>query len=344
MNKIVGVIGATGYVGAELIKFLLKHPYVNLKYISSSSSNEPLSNLYPQFRGITNLKFVDRDVVLKNCDIIFTALPHGLTEEIAINIKSEQLLIDMGADFRLEENDYYKFYNNHFQIPKLHEKSIYSIPEISFKNKSNFFNIIANPGCYPTSIALGLAPVIQKDIVKENSIIIDAKSGITGAGKTCDKKTHFIESNENIRPYNIAGTHRHIPEIEMILNKISNKKYTVTFTPQLVPISRGMISVIYFDMLEEYTQEELIEIYKEFYIDKKFVIILENNEIAQIKNVVGSNYCHISIHKDERTNKIIIISVIDNMIKGAAGQAIQNMNIKLGLKEDEGIDYIPNIF
>lgn len=342
----VGIIGATGYVGVELISFLLHHKKVKLKAISSKSfEGKKISDIYGNLYGITDLLCTNQETVIKTCDIIFLALPHGLSEEIAIKIKDEnKLLIDMGADFRLEnELDYNKFYKANYKDKELHQNAIYCIPELHRQKLCNT-NIIANPGCYPTSVALAIVPSLKSNLVKENSIIIDSKSGVTGAGRNINITNHYIECNENFSAYAVGGTHRHIPEIEQILNEFSNHLIKVSFTPHLLPINRGILSTVYYDLDKDISLERIHEIYSEFYKNEKFVKVLNLGCHAKIKSVTHSNYAHISIYKDNRCNRVIICCSIDNMIKGAAGQAIQNMNIKLGFNEDEGLDFIPSNF
>ncbi|MGL4451697.1 MAG: N-acetyl-gamma-glutamyl-phosphate reductase [Sarcina sp.] len=342
----VGIIGATGYVGVELLEYLLRHPKVEVVGISSKSFvGSDISDIYSNLQGVSNLICENEDDVIKKASVIFAALPHGLSEKIAIKIKEKnKILIDIGADFRLKSEEKYKeFYKKDYENSSLHEDAIYCIPELH-RNLMKNQSIIANPGCYPTSISLGLAPAILKDIVKESSIIIDAKSGVTGAGRVANDNTHYIDCNENLKPYEIGGVHRHIPEIEQVLNDISNENYAISFTPHLLPINRGILSTIYFDLKKDLTVMDIHNIYTEFYKKEKFVKVLEFGKSASIKGVRNSNYCHISVHKDERCNRCIIISTIDNMVKGAAGQAIQNMNIRLGFNEDIGIDMIPRIF
>lgn len=342
----VGVIGATGYVGVELISFLLNHKKINLTAISSKSfEGKKISEIYENFYNITNLICDNQQMVIDKCDVIFAALPHGLSEDIAVKIKGgNKVLIDIGADFRLEkEEDYKEFYKINFKDKSLHKKAVYSIPELH-REKLDNSNIIANPGCYPTSIALAIAPSLKNKLVKKNSIIIDSKSGITGSGRALNISGQYIECNENFNAYAVGGVHRHIPEIEQILSEFSDHEVRVSFTPHLLPISRGILSTVYYDLNKDISLDKIHSIYSEFYKNEKFVKVLKLGSNAKIKNVTHSNYSHISIYKDNRCNRVIICCVIDNMIKGAAGQAIQNMNIRLGFDEDEGINFIPSNF
>lgn len=344
MKKKVGIIGATGFVGSELIRLLMKHKEVELSAISSKSFiKSEISDIYGNFKNIVNLVCEDEKFVIDNSDIIFTALPHGFSEQIASLLGKNKILIDIGADFRLNEEDYLNFYGLNFKNVNIHHDAIYCIPELH-RNKIFKQKIISNPGCYPTSVSLALAPSIIMGFVKDTSIIIDSKSGVSGAGRESNFGTHFTSCNENLKPYALAGVHRHIPEIEKVLNELSKNKYRITFTPYLIPINRGILSTIYFDLKIDKSEKDVRDYYKKFYENEKFIVILDEGQVAQIKNVTCSNFVHISIHKDERCNRMIIICAIDNMIKGAAGQAIQNMNIRLGFDESEGIDMIPDIF
>ena len=339
----VGIIGATGYVGAELMRLLLNHSKVKIEAISSVSfEGLDFSSIYKNFYNITHLKCENQSDVIEKCDLIFAALPHGLSEEIAdLVYKKNKILIDLGADFRLDnESDYKKWYGKNFAFKELHEKSIYALPEFN-RNEIKNYKIIANPGCYPTSIELALMPLLKNSLIETKNIICDSKSGASGAGRGLNLKTHYPELNENFAPYNI-GAHRHTPEIEQCLSKISNKDVTVTFTPHLLPINRGIISTIYcFPKNNEKLDLNTIHsLYEDFYKDEKFINVLPLNDVASIKDVKYTNNCNISIHSNHRGDGLIIISSIDNMIKGAAGQAIQNMNILLGFNEDEGLNLI----
>ncbi|WP_297520385.1 N-acetyl-gamma-glutamyl-phosphate reductase [uncultured Clostridium sp.] len=342
----VGIIGATGYVGIELLSYLLRHQKVQVVGISSKSFKDmKISDIYKNLLKISDLICEDEDAVIEKSEVIFAALPHGLSEKIASKlIDSKKVLIDIGADFRLsDEGDYIKYYNKKYSDKELHKKAIYCIPELH-REKVNKQMIIANPGCYPTSISLGLGPAITNDIIVENSIIIDAKSGVTGAGKVANDNTHYVDCNENLKPYALGGTHRHTPEIEEVLSSLSDRKYQITFTPHLIPVNRGILSTIYFNLKINISVEAIYKKYCEYYKNEKFIVILPVGDVANIKLARNSNYCYISIHKDERCNRCIIVSTIDNMVKGAAGQAIQNMNLRFGFDEDMGIDMIPKIF
>lgn len=341
----VGIIGATGYVGVELLRLLLNHDKVTVTAISSSTfKDEEISSVYKSFFNKTTLVCEDKSEVIEKSDIIFTALPHGLSEEIADEaISKNKKVIDLGADFRLEsENSYEEWYGKKFTCKTIHKDSVYGLPEFN-GSKVKEYNIVANPGCYPTSISLGLMPLLKNKLINTQNIICDSKSGITGAGRGLSLKTHFSEANENFAAYGI-GSHRHTPEIEQTLSYMANENVEVTFTPHLLPINRGILSTIYCEPKDQLTLEKIHEIYKNQYENEEFVHVLPLGQTAEIKHVKYTNNCNISIHQNYRKNKIIIVSVIDNMVKGAAGQAIQNMNLLLGLPEDTGLKLIAPSF
>ena len=341
----VGIIGATGYVGVELLRLLLNHDKITVTAISSSTfKDEEISSVYKSFFNKTTLICKDKSYVIDKCDVIFTALPHGLSEEIAAEaISKNKKVIDLGADFRLEcEDSYEEWYGKKFTCKDIHKNSIYGLPEFN-GSKVKEFNIVANPGCYPTSISLGLMPLLKNNLINTKNIICDSKSGITGAGRGLSLKTHFAEANENFAAYGI-GSHRHTPEIEQTLSYMANENVEVTFTPHLLPVNRGILSTIYCQPKDELTLEEIHEIYKKQYKNEEFVHVLPLGQTAEIKHVKYTNNCHISIHQNYRKNKIIIVSVIDNMVKGAAGQAIQNMNLLLDLPQNTGLKLIAPSF
>lgn len=348
----VSIIGATGYAGAELVRLLLSHPKVELKNISSKSFvGETIDKIYNNLNKYCDKVLIDENNIFEDSDVIFASLPSGLSEEIAKKCFEKNILfIDLGADFRLSnEDDYKKWYKKDYKYKEIHKEAIYSIPEIikldKFYNKKSLkkAKIIGNPGCYPTSIALALSPALINKIIEKEDIIIDSKSGATGAGRELTLNTHFTECNEAFAPYKIAE-HRHTPEIEQTLSNIYGDNIKITFVPHLLPLNRGILSTIYTKLKNKNSLENIYNLYKDFYKDSKFIRVLNIGNIANLKNVKYSNYCDISIHIDERTNKLIIVSAIDNMVKGAAGQAIQNMNIALGFEEDAGLNMIPPAF
>lgn len=339
------VIGATGYAGAELIRLLLSHPQAEIAAISSKSfEGKRLSEIYPSYYGLCDEILVDSNQAVDKGDVIFAALPHGLSEPLGREcLEKGKVLIDLGADFRLEsEDEYEEWYQKPFDIPEIHPQSVYCIPEL-FRDKAKGKKIIANPGCYPTSAALGLAPAIENELISTCGIIIDSKSGVTGAGRGLTQNTHYPECNEAFAPYK-AGIHRHTPEIEQTLSKLCGKEVKITFVPHLLPVNRGIVSTIYARLSDGIGEEEIRAAYEKKYDCEEFVRVLPKGQYANLKNVRMSNFCDISLHVDQRTRTLIIVSTIDNMVKGAAGQAIQNMNLVFGLAEDEGLKIVPPAF
>lgn len=345
----VSVIGATGYAGLELIRLLLSHSKVELKNLSSKSfAGKNINEVYPNLNKNLDKLLIDENEIFEDTDVVFASLPAGLSDDIANKCFEKNILfIDLGADFRLNnEEDYKNYYDKEYKYKNLHKEAVYSIPEIIKYDNIYIKNakIIGNPGCYPTSICLGLAPALVNKLIMKDDIIIDSKSGATGAGRELKLNTHYTECNEAFAPYKIAE-HRHTPEIEQTLSNIYGDDIKVTFVPHLLPLNRGIVSTIYSKLENKNIKlEDIHNSYKEFYKDSKFIRVLNIGETANLKYVKYSNYCDISLHIDSRNNKLIIVSVIDNMVKGAAGQAIQNMNIALGLKEDEGLNMIPPAF
>lgn len=340
-----GVIGATGYAGVELVRLLLKHPNAEITAVSSVSfEGKPISEVYPSLRKICNLTCGSSQEVIAACDVVFAALPHGLSQDTAAECAdADKKFIDLGADFRLDDpEDYLKWYGCEYKYPELHNTAVYGIPEL-FRKDIIGKSVVGNPGCYPTSIALGLAPALRAGMIQPQGIVIDSKSGVTGAGRKPAQGTHFPECNEAFSAYKVAA-HRHTPEIEQTLTKMAGKRTTVTFVPHLLPVNRGILSTMYAKLNEGVSDEDVRKLYEETYNDEYFVRVLPKGIGVDIRNVKCSNYCDIQLYTDEHTGLLIVTSVIDNMVKGAAGQAIQNMNLLFGFEETDGIDMIPPAF
>lgn len=341
----VGIIGVSGYAGAELLRLLLNHDEVEIVSIGARSyQGQPISDLYPSFYQICDMVCESDEDVLQKAELIFASLPHGLSEKYAKYCdENNKKFIDLGADFRLDhEQDYQEWYNLDYHEKALHDKQVYGLSEVN-REKIKTATIIGNPGCYPTSITLGLYPLLKEKLNLNQHIIIDSKSGTTGAGKTLSEDTHFPKCNESFHPYKI-GTHRHTPEIEQELSKMANEDIQVTFTPHLLPVNRGIVSTIYVDLKPEVSFDDVYQIYQNYYAQEYFVRVLPKGKVADLKFVKYSNFCDISLHLDERYHRLIIVSTIDNMVKGAAGQAIQNMNIMYGLEETKGLKMVPPSF
>ncbi len=343
MNKIkAAVIGATGYAGAELVRLLARHPNVLLTGLSSVSfEGKGIAEVYPGFKKTELPTLTDADTAMVGADVVFASLPHGLSEPLAEKcLESGALLIDLGADFRLEsEDEYREWYKKPFDKPALHEGAVYAQPEL-FRERIAGARILANPGCYPTAAALALFPALKAGLISPDGIIIDAKSGVTGAGRSLTQNTHYPEANESLSAYKV-GEHRHTPEIEQSLSYATGHSMKVLFVPHLLPVNRGIEETIYARLTTELSIDEIRETYVRFYENERFVHIEPKGTTAQIRNVARSNYCDISVHGDMRTGTLILCSCIDNMVKGAAGQAIQNMNIHFGFEEATGIDMLP---
>lgn len=336
----VGVVGAKGYAARELIKILISHPCVNLVSLGDNNpSPEPITQIFPQFRKLTNLNIEPADInkINKLADVIFLALPHKVAQEYARPfINAGKKVIDLSADFRFDNVEIYeKYYNIPHQEKELNKEAVYGMPEL-FRDKIKTARMIASPGCYPTSVILGLAPLMSTDWIDFNSIIADSKSGVSGAGRVPSPITHYHECNESIKPYSVAS-HRHTPEIEEKLSILAKKEIVISFTPHLTPMDRGILSTIYVNLKNNISEEEIYEKYNGFYKDEPFVRFLPKGEMPLTKAVAFTNFCDIGLKVDKRTNRLIVASVIDNLIKGASGQAVQSFNIIMGIDERMGL-------
>lgn len=346
MNIKAGVVGATGYAGAELVRLLTGHPQAELAAISSVSfTGQALSDIYPAYYHICDLVCGTQEEVVEKSDVVFAALPHGLSQELAKTCyDAGKVFIDLGADFRLEnEDDYKEWYGGAYLYKELHEQAVYALPEL-FREQIRGKKIIANPGCYTTAVPLALAPALRKGYIAAEGIIADCKSGVTGAGRKLTQNTHYPELNEGFSAYKVAA-HRHTPEMEQSLSHVAGgAPVKLTFVPHLLPVNRGILATCYAKLQKEVSLQEIRQAYEEQYGDEPFIRLLPEGRVADIKNVRYSNYCDISLHMDPRTNTFIAISAIDNMVKGAAGQAIQNMNLAFGLDEACGLMLTPPAF
>ena len=329
----IGIIGVTGYTGGELLKLALSHPFVEVAYLGSSSQTGHISTVYPQYAK-TNLKLENIDIgtIAAKCDVLFLATPHGAAMELVPQIlkaKSGIKIIDLGADYRIKDAaKYEKYYKlKHSDTGNL-AKAAYGLPEVN-RDAIKKASVIANPGCYPTATALGLAPVLNN--IDISNIVIDGKSGVSGAGKKSEVEYSFCELDENLKPYGIVG-HRHIPEIEQTLSGLAGKDIKVTFTPHLIPMIRGMIVSTYVKLTKPLSQEEIDKIYSDYYDSELNVIYTKN---ISTSTVLGTNLALVYAVVDG--DRLKIFCAIDNLVKGAAGQAIQNLNILAGYDEKEGL-------
>lgn len=341
-NIKVGIVGATGYAGVELIRILLSHPAAQIAALASVSfEGKQISQVYPAFRGICDQTLVSVEDTISASDVVFASVPHGVSEELAVKcVEQGKLLIDLGADFRLEaEEDYKQWYGLDYKHPALHGQAAYALPEL-FREQIQAAKILGNPGCYPTSIALALAPAAKAGLISPEGIVVDSKSGTTGAGRGLTQNTHFSECDEAFSAYK-AASHRHTPEIQQTASQLFGCPVALTFVPHLLPVRRGIFSTIYTQIVKDVTPAQIQATYEEFYRDEPFVRVLPQGTLPNITNVTYSNYCDLAFVKDEHTGRLILFSVIDNMVKGAAGQAIQNMNLKFGLPETTGLMLVP---
>ncbi len=337
----VAIVGASGYTGSELARFLIHHPEVEIAMITSEShAGKPFSVLHPQFSGQLDLPLVPaKDVAASSVDVVFLALPHGVSMKYVASWKDNNFkIIDLSGDFRLSTPEVYTtWYNKEHTFPSGFEGAVYGLPEIH-KNAIKNAQLIANPGCYPTAAILALAPLYATDQIFSESVIIDAKSGITGAGIKASGTTHFSNVNENFLAYGLTN-HRHTIEIEEQLGHLKQEEINVQFTPHLLPLDRGILATAYATPKGEITQAQLRSIYKDYYNGQPFVRL--RDDLPTLKDVRGSNYCDIHVAYDQRTHRIIAIATIDNLAKGAASQAIQNMNLMLGFPETSGLMFNP---
>ncbi len=346
--KSVAVVGATGYTGHELIRLLLQHPRIKLKTaVSQSSAGKNLANVYPNMERFTELVCSSSSLesLADETDLIFLALPHGhAAERVTEGILEKCKVIDLGADFRLQTASQYEdWYGYKHPTPELLKESVYGLPELN-RRKIAQARLVANPGCYATGSLLALAPMVSNQAIKLDSIIVDGKSGVSGAGRALTLGNHFDECNESIKAYKV-GNHRHTPEIEQELEVRSNLKVNISFTPHLVPMNRGILITAYASLAKVMSLEEVKALYTSFYAGSYF-IRLYNTESAEYpypetRWVKGSNFCDIGVTIDVRTNRLIAICALDNLVKGAAGQAIQNMNLLFGWDETLGLKQMP---
>ncbi len=342
----VGIVGGTGYTGVELLRLLLRHPNVQVTTLTSrTEAGRRVDAMFPSLRGHTDLQFSDLALdVLKQCDVVFFATPHGVAmkhaeELVAANTK----VIDLAADFRLQDLEQFeKWYGMQHACPALLKDSVYGLSELN-REEIKHAQVIGNPGCYPTTVQLGLAPVLKSSetLVKPESIIIDAKSGVSGAGRKASLGGIYSENADNFKAYGVAG-HRHHPEIVEALENISGQKEVfdhILFVPHLVPMIRGMLSTIYIDLTEAGQTADLQALYEAFYANEKFIDVMPAGSSPETRSVRGANQLRIALYKPQPT-KLVVLVAQDNLVKGAAGQAIQNMNLMFDFAEDAGLTNI----
>ncbi|WP_308636634.1 N-acetyl-gamma-glutamyl-phosphate reductase [Paenibacillus silvisoli] len=346
MTNIVkaAIIGSTGYGGVELIRLLASHPQVEVtSVISSSSAGAPIAEGYPHLTEIRTdiLDDVDPALIRSKADVVFLATPPGIASKLIPSLLAEGLkVIDISGDHRLKSrSEYETWYKKEPAEQQYLDQAVYGLSEV-YGESVKGVDLVSNPGCFPTSALLGLVPAVKAGFIDPSTIIIDAKSGVSGAGRGASLGTHYAEINENFKAYKI-NKHQHIPEIEQILSDVAGEKVLTTFTTHLVPMTRGIMSTIYATVKDGRSTEDFISLYRNYYEGRKFVRVRGNGTWPTTKEVSGSNYCDIGFAVDERTGRVTIISVIDNLVKGAAGQAIQNLNLMMGWDETLGLNFVP---
>lgn len=358
----VGIIGASGYAGVELVRILAQHPRVDRLVLSSTSfEGGRIESVYPNLIGRVSAELVKPEEVVAASDVVFAALPHGVGESFAaLCVEKKVPFIDLSADFRFgdDEATFSAWYGKPYLKPELRPLSVYGLPELN-REEIKKASIIGNPGCYPTGASIGLFAALSLGLVGQGAVIIDSASGVTGAGRNPTQSTHFPDCSDSLAPYKVGG-HRHLPEIARNLEKMAGRPVPIVFTPHLAPMNRGILSTIYAPLSEpaasaggavrpaskeaEALAKAIREKYAEFYKNEPFVRVLPFGETATTRNVRMSNFCDVSVHLDQTGSVLIIVTAIDNMVKGAAGQAVQNMNIVLGFEETDGLNAIPAAF
>ncbi|WP_100489464.1 N-acetyl-gamma-glutamyl-phosphate reductase [Sporolactobacillus pectinivorans] len=339
-----GIVGANGYSGIELIRLLMNHPFVELEMlVSHMTKGSAISDVYPHLSGLLDrpLEEFDADKLAERTDVVFFATPAGVSKDLLPEcLKRGLICIDLSGDFRLKDPEAYKIWYHHTPADgSLLRDAVYGLTEVN-RRRIEGAQFIANPGCYPTATLLGLAPALEDGAIDPGSIIIDGKSGVSGSGKQVVLGNLYSEVNESVKAYKL-GTHKHLPEIEQEIAELSGKDYPVTFTTHLMPMTRGLMCTVYATLKKGYSTREFLEIYENYYEKSPFVRIRPIGTWPATKEVVGSNFCDIGLAVDGRTRRLTIVSVIDNVVKGAAGQAIQNLNIIKGWDEQTGLKFTP---
>lgn len=340
----IAIVGSTGYGGVELMRLLASHPLAEVtSVISSSSAGTPVSEGYPHLTGIREelLDDVEPLAIKAKADVVFLATPAGVASKLVPQLLEVGLkVIDLSGDFRLKSQELYEqWYKKPAAEEKYLQQAVFGLAEI-YGDQVVDSDFISNPGCYPTATLLGLIPAVKEGWIDPSTIIIDAKSGVSGAGRGASLGTHYSELNENLKAYKL-NQHQHVPEIEMVLSDVAAKPVITTFTTHLVPMTRGIMSTMYATVQGERSVNDFIELYRSYYKGRSFVRIRPEGQWPSTKEVWGSNYCDIGFAVDERTGRVTIVSVIDNLVKGAAGQAIQNLNLMMGWDETLGLQFVP---
>ncbi|MBN1614224.1 MAG: N-acetyl-gamma-glutamyl-phosphate reductase [Deltaproteobacteria bacterium] len=338
----IGIFGASGYTGQELLRLLLRHPEVRVDVVTSRQyKGQPVADVFPLFVGLTDLEFSDAtpEIIAESADLVFLALPHGTSMQFApAFFRTGKKIIDLSADFRLRSVDAYEQWYGKHGAADLIREAVYGMPEL-YREAIGRTRFVAVPGCYPTGAILGLAPVLREHWIDTKTIIVDAKSGASGAGREPQTASLFCEVNGGFKAYKI-GQHRHTPEMEQELGLLAGVDVTVLFTPHLAPMNRGILSTIYATLEREVTASDLVDLYREHYERDKFVRVYKPGLFPNVSAIRGSNYCDIGLAVDKRTKRVVIVSAVDNLIKGASGAAVQCMNVMCGFPEAAGLDMV----
>jgi len=339
----VAIVGASGYTGVELIRLLVSHPGVAITCVTSrQNAGESIASVFPSLQGRVNLACdpVEPELIAAKADFIFTALPHQSAMEVVPTLlAADRKVVDLSADYRLRDVSVYEaWYARHTSADLLAE-AVYGLPEL-YRDQVKAARLVANPGCYPTSIALALAPLLRNQLIQPASLIVDSKSGTSGAGRSAKIDSLFCEVNEGFKAYGVAK-HRHTPEIEQTLTELAGENVVMNFTPHLLPVNRGILSTCYASLKEKASTGDLVEIFRQHYAEEPFVRVHQAGSLPNVAFVRGSNYCDLGLVSDPRTGRVIVVSTIDNLVKGAAGQAVQNMNLMLGFDETAGLTALP---
>jgi N-acetyl-gamma-glutamyl-phosphate reductase len=339
----IAVIGASGYTGVELLRLLAGHPQVELSCVTSRQyAGQAVGAVFPSLQGVVERSFEDVEpgALAGRADLVLTAVPHqaamGLVPTL---LESGCRVVDLSADFRIRDRVVYEEWYQQHTAPQLLTEAVYGLPEL-FREGIAQARLVANPGCYPTSVALALAPLLEKRLIDTSSLIVDSKSGTSGAGRGAKTGSLFCEVDEGFKAYGLPR-HRHTPEIEQSLSRLASEPVVISFTPHLLPVNRGILSTCYAGLRGAATQDELHRLYCERYVDEPFVRVLPQGQLPNINQVRGSNFCDLGLCLDERTGRVVVLAAIDNLVKGAAGQALQNMNLLLGLDEGAGLGVLP---
>lgn len=336
----VGIVGGTGYTGVELLRLLVVHPQVELHAITSrADAGTPVSQMFPSLRGHVDLSFIHpEEASLEQCDLVFFATPNGIAmQQVSSLLDAGVRVIDLAADFRIKDiAEWEKWYGMSHECPELVSEAVYGLPEINRAQIAQA-RLVANPGCYPTAVQLGFLPLLEAGLVDTSNLIADAKSGVSGAGRKAEVGTLMAEVSDSFKAYGVPG-HRHLPEIKQGLAQMAGRQASLTFVPHLTPMIRGIHATLYAPLQSD---TDLQALYEQRYAKEVFVDVLPAGSHPDTRSVRGSNYCRIAVHRPQHGNTVVVLSVIDNLVKGAAGQAVQNMNIMFGLPETTALGIVP---